>query len=59
MERHDVLEPDEVRSRDESRKEPPRKRRLATRLFRLGMKGLSVFWLGFRFLRWLADVLGL
>ena len=59
MGNRDVLEPDEARPRDENGKEPPPKRRLATRLFRLGMRLLSLGWLFFRFLRWLADVLGL
>ena len=59
MGNRDVLEPDEVRPRDEDGEEALPRQRLATRLFRLGMRLLSLGWLFFRFLRWLADVLGL
>lgn len=59
MREQDILEPDEARSRDKRGKEPPPRRGLATRLFRFGMRGLSLLWLLFRFLRWLVDALGL
>ena len=59
MGNRDVLEPDEARPRDETGKEPPPWRWFTIQLFRFGMRLLSLGWLFFRFLRWLADVLGL
>ena len=59
MGNRDVLEPDEARPRDERGKEPPPRRRLATHLFRFVLRMVGVIALGFRIIRWLADVLGL